>query len=58
MDGIQSIFSIGGAITGTEGADRVCNGSWVEYLIGELAFGGCNDSTKWLQTNDSYAVRN
>jgi len=58
MDNVEAIFSMGGSITGTEGADRICNGSWIEYLIGELAFGGCNDSVKWQQTSDSYTVRN
>jgi len=58
MNNIEAIFSMGGSITGTEGADRICNGSWVEYLVGELAFGGCNDSVKWQQTNDAYTVRN
>jgi len=55
---IEAIFTMGGSITGTEGADRICNGSWIEYLIGELAFGGCNNSVKWQQTTDSYTVRN
>ena len=58
MENIEAIFSMGGSITGTEGADRICNGSWIEYLVGELAFGGCNDSVKWQQTTDSYTVRN
>jgi len=58
MTDIEAIFTMGGSITGTQGADRICNGSWVEYVIGELAFGGCNDSVKWQQTTDSYTVRN
>jgi len=58
MTGIEAIFTMGGSITGTEGADRICNGSWIEYIVGELAFGGCNDSVKWQQTTDSYTVRN
>lgn len=59
VNGIAGIFTMGGAITGTEGADRVCNGNWVDYLV-NLAFLGkdCNPSVQWLQTNDSYAVRN
>ncbi len=59
MNGVLGIFTLGGAITGTEGADRVCNGNWLDSLI-NMAFLGkdCNDSVKWLQTNDSYAVRN
>lgn len=59
MNGVLGIFTLGGAITGTEGADRVCNGNWLDALI-NMAFLGkdCNDSVKWLQTNDSYAVRN
>jgi len=57
--GIAGIFTLGGAITGTEGADRVCNGNFLDSLI-NLAFLGqdCNPSVQWLQTNDSYAVRN
>jgi hypothetical protein len=59
MSGILGVFTLGGAITGTEGADRVCNGSWLDSAINALFVGkDCNDSVKWLQTNDSYAVRN
>ena len=58
INGIAGIFTLGGAITGTEGADRVCNGNWLDALI-NFAFLGqdCNNSVAWLQTNDSYAVR-
>lgn len=59
MNGILGVFTLGGAITGTEGADRVCNGNWLDSLINAAFLGrDCNDSVKWLQTNDSYAVRN
>lgn len=59
ISGISGIFTMGGAITGTEGADRLCNGNWLDSLI-NLAFLGkdCNPSVQWLQTNESYAVRN
>jgi len=59
MNGILGVFTLGGAITGTEGADRICNGNWLDALI-NVAFLGkdCNPSVQWLQTNDSYAVRN
>jgi hypothetical protein len=59
ISGILGIFTLGGAITGTEGSDRVCNGNWLDALI-NFAFLGqdCNPSVQWLQTNDSYAVRN
>ncbi len=59
MDGILGIFALGGAITGTEGADRVCNGNWLDSLINAVFLGkDCNPSVQWLQTNDSYTVRN
>jgi hypothetical protein len=56
---VLGVFTMGGAIGGTEGSDRVCNGSWLDALI-NFAFLGkdCNDSVKWLQTNDSYLARN
>ncbi|MEH6346127.1 MAG: hypothetical protein V7785_13635 [Bermanella sp.] len=59
FDNVLGIFTLGGAIGGTEGSDRVCNGNWLDALI-NLAFVGkdCNDSVKWLQTNDSYLARN
>lgn len=58
INGIAGIFTLGGAITGTEGADRLCNGNWFDALI-NFAFLGrdCNDSVAWLQTFDSYAVK-
>lgn len=58
ITGIAGIFTLGGAITGTEGADRVCNGNWLDALI-NFAFLGqdCNQSVAWLQTFDSYAVK-
>ena len=58
MSGLAGIFTLGGAIGGTEGADRVCNGNWLDSLI-NFAFLGqdCNASVEWLQTFDSYAVK-
>jgi len=57
MNGINGILSVGGAITGTEGADRVCNGSWTDAIIATFMGRDCNDSVKWLQTNDAYAAK-
>jgi hypothetical protein len=59
ISGIAGIFTLGGAITGTEGADRVCNGNWLDSLINAAFLGqDCNQSVAWLQTFDSYAVKN
>lgn len=59
MNGILGVFTLGGAITGTEGADRVCNGNWLDSLINAAFLGqDCNPSVEWLQTNDVYTVRN
>lgn len=59
FDGILGIFALGGAMGGTEGADRVCNGSWTDDVINLLFLGrDCNPSVEWLQTNDSYLARN
>ena len=59
MNGVLGIFTLGGAIGGTEGADRLCNGSWLDSLINAAFLGkDCNDSVKWMQTNDSYLARN
>ena len=58
ISGIAGIFTLGGAITGTEGADRVCNGNWLDSLINAAFLGqDCNPSVAWLQTFDSYAVK-
>jgi hypothetical protein len=59
FNNVLGIFTLGGAISGTQGSDRVCNGNWLDSLI-NVAFLGqdCNDSVKWLQTNDSYLARN
>ncbi len=59
FQGVLGIFTMGGAMGGTEGADRVCNGNWLDALI-NMAFLGkdCNPSVEWLQTNDSYLARN
>lgn len=59
FDGILSIFTMGGAMGGTEGSDRVCNGTWLDSLV-NMAFLGkdCNPSVEWLQTYDSYLARN
>jgi len=58
MNGVLGIFTLGGAISGTEGADRVCNGNWLDSIINAAFLGkSCNDSVKWLQTNDVYTVR-
>jgi hypothetical protein len=59
ISGIAGIFTLGGAINGTEGADRVCNGNWFDNLVNLAILGqDCNSSVAWLQTNDSYIVRN
>ncbi len=59
MNGILGVFTTGGAISGTEGADRVCNGNWLDSLINAAFLGkDCNDSVKWMQTNDAYLARN
>jgi hypothetical protein len=56
---ILAIFTLGGAMSGTEGSDRVCNGSWTDSLINAAFLGkSCNASVQWLQTNDSYLARN
>ncbi len=59
MNGILGVFTTGGAISGTEGADRVCNGNWLDSLINAAFLGkDCNDSVKWMQTNEAYLARN
>jgi len=59
MNGVLGIFTMGGAITGTEGADRVCNGNWLDGIINAAFLGrSCNSSVTWLQTNDAYTARN
>ncbi|WP_444930102.1 hypothetical protein ACJJIF_20410 [Microbulbifer sp. SSSA002] len=58
INGIAAIFTTGGAITGTEGVDRLCNGSWVEDLINDWFIGRECSAVRYLQTNDVYAVRN
>jgi hypothetical protein len=59
FNGILGVFTLGGAIGGTEGADRVCNGNWLDSLINAAFLGqDCNNSVKWMQTNDSYLARN
>ena len=59
MNNVRGIFGLGGAIGGTEGADRVCNGNWLDALLNRAFLGrNCNPSIEWLQTNDSYQVRN
>jgi hypothetical protein len=59
FDNVLAIFTLGGAIGGTEGSDRVCNGSWLDSLINAAFLGqNCNPSVEWLQTNDSYLARN
>ena len=56
---IDAIFTLGGAISGTEGADRVCNGNWLDSLINAAFLGkDCNASVEWMQTYDSYLARN
>jgi len=56
---ILGIFTLGGAMGGTEGADRLCNGSWLDSLINAAFLGkDCNSSVEWLQTYDSYLARN
>ena len=59
FENILGIFTMGGAMGGTEGADRVCNGNWLDSLINLTILGAdCNPSVEWLQTNDSYLARN
>lgn len=59
VNGVLGVFTLGGAITGTEGAERVCNGNWLDALINAAFLGkDCNPSVEWLQTYDAYAVRN
>ncbi|WP_444941000.1 hypothetical protein ACJJI3_22640 [Microbulbifer sp. ZKSA004] len=58
ISGIAAIFTTGGAITGTEGVDRLCNGSWIEDLINDWFIGRECAAVRYLQTNDVYAVRN
>lgn len=59
FENINGIFTLGGAIGGTEGADRLCNGNWLDSLINAAFLGkDCNPSVEWLQTNDSYLARN
>lgn len=56
---VLAIFTTGGAIGGTEGADRLCNGSWLDSLINAAFLSkDCNPSVQWMQTNDSYLARN
>jgi len=59
MNGVLGVFTMGGALTGTEGADRVCNGNWLDGIINAAFLGkSCNNSVTWLQTNDAYTARN
>ncbi len=39
FEDVLGIFTLGGAMGGTEGSDRVCNGNWLDSLI-NLAFLG------------------
>ncbi|WP_444902890.1 hypothetical protein ACJJIU_13360 [Microbulbifer sp. CnH-101-E] len=58
MNGIAAIFTTGGAITGTEFVDRLCNGSWIESVVNDLFIGRECSAVRYLQTNDVYSVRN
>ncbi|MFC6634582.1 hypothetical protein [Microbulbifer taiwanensis] len=58
IDGVAAILTTGGAITGTEGADRVCNGNWFDNAINDAFLGKSCAGVRYLQTNDVYAVRN
>lgn len=58
ISGIAAIITTGGAITGTEGADRVCNGNWFDNAINDAFLGKTCSGVRYLQTNDIYAVRN
>ena len=58
MDSIVAIFTIGGAITGTEGADRVCDGNWLDGIINAAFLGKTCGGVRTMQTNDVYTVRN
>ncbi len=56
---ILAIMTLGGAMSGTEGADRLCNGNWLDSLINASFLGkDCNASVQWMQTNDSFLARN
>jgi hypothetical protein len=33
FSGVLGIFTMGAAISGTQGSDRVCNGNWLDSLI-------------------------
>ena len=57
MSGVLGIFTLGGAITGTEAADRACNGSFLDSIIVTLLGRNCYGDTEWLQTNTSYTVK-
>jgi len=59
FENVLGIFTLGGAISGTEGADRICNGNWLDSLINAAFLGkSCNPSVEWLQTNEAYIARN
>ncbi len=59
FENVLAILTLGGAMSGTEGADRVCNGNWLDSLINAAFLGkSCNASVQWMQTNDSYLARN
>jgi len=58
LSGVWGIFTLGGAISGTEGADRVCDGNWFDDLVNFTILGqDCNRSVEWMQTNDTYLAR-
>ncbi|MCO1335395.1 hypothetical protein MO867_13740 [Microbulbifer sp. OS29] len=58
INGVAAIFTTGGAITGTEGVDRICNGSWYDDLVNSLFLGRECSAVRYMQTNDVYTVRN
>ncbi|USD22105.1 hypothetical protein MJO52_02915 [Microbulbifer variabilis] len=58
ISGVAAIFTTGGAITGTEGVDRICNGTWYDEVINDLFFGRECAAVRYMQTNDIYTVRN
>jgi len=55
MAPITAIFTVSGAINGTEGTDRLCNGTWLDDQLAELLFTGrqCEDVLS-LQTLEIY----
>jgi len=58
MNGILAIVTLGSPLSGTEGADRICDGSIVDGIIASLMGRNCYGDVEWLQTHNTYAVKN